>query len=72
LIGSTRQLALTIADDGVGFDVNAAWGSGLGLISMGERIETIDGTLAIRSTPGVGTTVEVVVPLHVIEETVPV
>jgi len=72
LIGSPHQLALTVADDGVGFDVKAAWGRGLGLISMGERLETIDGTLAIRSTPGVGTTVEVVVPLHAIEETIPV
>jgi signal transduction histidine kinase len=72
LIGSADQLALTVADDGVGFDVKAAWGRGLGLISMGERIETIDGTLAIRSTPGVGTTVEVAVPLHATEDTVPV
>ena len=64
--------ALTIADDGVGFDVNAAWGRGLGLISMGERIETIEGTLAIRSTPGSGTTVEVAVPLHATEDAVPV
>ena len=72
LIGSTDQLALTVADDGVGFDVDAAWGRGLGLISMGERLETIDGTIAIRSTPGAGTTVEVVVPLHPTEDTVPV
>ena len=35
---------------------------------MGERLETIDGTFAIRSTPGVGTTVEVVVPLHATED----
>jgi len=72
LIGSTHQLGLTVADDGVGFDVKAAWGRGLGLISMGERLETIDGTIAIRSTPGAGTTVEVVVPLHPTEDTVPV
>jgi signal transduction histidine kinase len=72
LIGSTRRLALTVADDGVGFDVDAAWGRGLGLISMGERLETIDGTFAIRSTPGAGTTVEVVVPLHPTEDTVSV
>ncbi len=72
LIGSAHQLALTVADDGVGFDVNAARGSGLGLISMGERLETVDGTLAIRSTPGVGTTIEVVVPIHATDDAVSV
>ena len=41
---STDALVLTVADDGVGFDVNAAWGRGLGLISMSERLEAIDGT----------------------------
>ena len=69
LIGSPHQLALTVADDGVGFDVDAAWASGLGLFRMGQWLVTIDGTLAIRSTPGVGTTIEVVVPLHAAEDT---
>ena len=35
---------MTIADDGVGFDVNAVGGKGLGLISMIERLEAIGGT----------------------------
>ena len=52
LSGGSDGLALTIVDDGVGFDVNAAWGKGLGLISMSERLEAIGGTLEIRSTPG--------------------
>ena len=43
LRGGSNVLALTVSDDGVGFDVNAAWGEGLGLISMGERIEAIGG-----------------------------
>ena len=46
---------LTIVDDGSGFDVDAAWGRGLGLISMAERLEAIGGTLEIRlaaRTPG--------------------
>ncbi len=37
-------LELTVTDDGAGFDVETAWGKGLGLISMGERLEAIGGT----------------------------
>ena len=40
-------------------------GKGLGLISMGERLEAIGGTLEIRSKPGAGTRLEVSVPLRV-------
>ena len=63
LRGGSNVLALTVSDDGVGFDVDAAWGEGLGLISMGERIEAIEGTLDIRSTPGGGTCLTITVPL---------
>ena len=59
------SLALTISDDGVGFDVDASWGKGLGLISIGERIEAIGGTLDLRSTPGGGTSLTINVPLAV-------
>jgi signal transduction histidine kinase len=59
----SKGLVLTIADDGVGFDVDAAWSKGLGLISMAERLETVHGTLQIRSSPGAGTRLDVTVPL---------
>jgi signal transduction histidine kinase len=72
LAGGPQRLVLTVADDGVGFDVDAAWGTGLGLISMRERLENIDGTITIRSTPGAGTILDVVVPLHVTEDALPV
>ena len=65
LSGTRQALALTIADDGVGFDVEAAWGKGLGLISMSERLEAIGGTLEIRSQPGAGTRLDVRVPFRV-------
>ncbi len=63
LSGHPDRLALTIVDDGVGFDVDAAWGKGLGLISMRERLEALGGTLEIRSAPGTGTRLEVTAPL---------
>jgi signal transduction histidine kinase len=61
-------LALTIADDGVGFDVNQSWGRGLGLISMNERLDAIGGSMTIRSNPGSGTRLEVTVPVDAMKE----
>ena len=63
LTGGHDRLALTIEDDGVGFDVAAAWGKGLGLISMGERLESVGGTLNIQSRPGAGVRLESTVPV---------
>jgi signal transduction histidine kinase len=57
-------LRLTISDDGVGFNVDDVSRSGLGLISMRERVEAVGGTLNIRSRPGEGTELEVTVPLQ--------
>jgi signal transduction histidine kinase len=67
LQGSPTSLALTIVDDGVGFDVKGRWGSGLGLVSMTERVESIGGEMTIRSSPGDGTRLEVNVPIPVAE-----
>jgi signal transduction histidine kinase len=64
LRGSSKDLTLTITDDGIGFDVDASVGKGLGLISIDERIEAIGGTLDIRSEAGVGSTLTIVVPLR--------
>jgi signal transduction histidine kinase len=66
LSGSPEGLELTVRDDGVGFDLRRVWGSGLGLISMGERLEAMGGTLQIRSSPGQGTIVEAKVPLSAV------
>jgi signal transduction histidine kinase len=70
--GSPGGLTLSIADDGTGFDVNGAWGQGLGLISMRERLEAIGGTLHILSTPGAGTRIEIAVPLKPADAASPV
>jgi len=63
LIGWRGVLALSIVDDGVGFDVDGAVGKGLGLISMNERLDAVGGSLEIRSKPGVGTELTIRVPL---------
>jgi signal transduction histidine kinase len=74
LRNGSQGLTLTTIDDGVGFDVKAGWGRGLGLASIAERLEAFGGSLNIHSTPGAGTRVEVTVPLPVAQrpETVPV
>jgi len=67
-----RVARLEIADNGVGFDTSRGVGlvagaelpsSGYGMLSMAERAELVGGTLEVRSRPGSGTTVAVVVPL---------
>jgi signal transduction histidine kinase len=69
LAGRKDALELTIVDDGAGFDVDAAWGKGLGLVSMTERIEAIGGTIEIHSERGAGTRLEIRAPLPLPQET---
>ena len=51
-----EQVALTIHDNGSGFDTSQAR-RGLGLANMQERMMAIDGQVAVESQPGTGTTV---------------
>ena len=71
LVKEGPMLGLTIEDNGVGFDVEAAIcgkgdKGGFGLISMRERAELTGGIFSIESTPGEGTTINVVWPLEII------
>jgi signal transduction histidine kinase len=66
LAGGPEGLTLTITDDGSGFDLNAGWGKGVGLVSMVERVEAIGGSLDIHSNPGGGTRLTAIVPARVI------
>jgi signal transduction histidine kinase len=56
--------ALTVADDGAGFDAAApaVRGRRLGLTSMEERAAAIGGRLRLESAPGAGTTVTLELP----------
>jgi signal transduction histidine kinase/ligand-binding sensor domain-containing protein len=63
-----RQVALTIADDGCGFDARAQTSAPqdhehFGLVTMRERAEHVGGGLRIESVPGTGTTVYAVAGL---------
>jgi signal transduction histidine kinase len=65
LWATRRHVHLEVHDDGVGFDVQKAReSSGLGLVSMEERVKLVAGELAIASTPQRGTTVHARVPMN--------
>jgi len=59
---------LEIADDGIGFDVQAVdtaydQRGSLGMVNLRERAELVNGRLNIDSAPGKGTRVQVYIPL---------
>lgn len=63
------ELKLDYSDDGVGFnppsDYHTLTSQGhLGLAGVSERINALSGTLTVKSSPGNGTAVEVVLPLE--------
>lgn len=69
LTGLERTIRLSIQDDGVGFDPALKVArSGLGLISMRERVRLAGGTLTLKSCPGGGTRVTVELPRPAGEE----
>jgi PAS domain S-box-containing protein len=63
LRGSAEEISLTVRDSGVGFDPELPRTSGLGLVSMQERVNLVKGALSITSSPHSGTEVSVRVPL---------
>ena len=60
--------SVIIEDDGKGFDGERAMETEsrarLGLLGMRERVAFADGTLAIESSPGAGTSVLIRIPIH--------
>ena len=61
--GGDGQIAVQIADSGVGFDPARAAHAGLGLVSIRERVAALDGRLTIDAAPGRGTRITVRIPL---------
>jgi signal transduction histidine kinase len=57
------QVALTVEDDGIGFDAHAGVVYGLGLLGLTERVRELSGNIAIESQPGKGTKLAVVLPV---------
>lgn len=60
-----NHLLATIEDDGAGFEPKCARHTpGIGLASMRERVQYVDGEFTIQSEPGHGTVIDLSVPLH--------
>ena len=61
---SADRLELVISDRGRGFEPSAALArGGVGLLSIDERVRLVGGSLAITSAPGLGTRLQVRVPI---------
>jgi signal transduction histidine kinase len=59
------DVSVVVEDDGKGFvPESAAERGGLGLLGMRERVQLLDGTLAVESAPGAGTTLVLHLPLR--------
>jgi len=57
-----QQLIIVVTDDGKGFDpkiINKQKDKGIGLSNIKQRIDTLEGKLLIKSTPGKGTKISV-------------
>jgi PAS domain S-box-containing protein len=61
LAGDAQEVSVSVEDDGRGFDP-ATGSNGFGLGSVGDRIESLGGRIAIASTPRRGSTVTLWVP----------
>jgi signal transduction histidine kinase len=62
----TREILVTVQDDGTGFDPERV--RGLGLLGMEERVRHLGGTFHIDSQPGRGTLLRVTLPLAAIPQ----
>jgi signal transduction histidine kinase len=56
-------VSAVIEDDGRGFDAAEVRDDALGIVGMRERLALLGGTLAVESTPGIGTSLVAYVPL---------
>ena len=67
------EATISVHDDGVGFDLAEAEArrAGMGLTSMRERVDLLDGRLEVNTAKGSGTTISATVPLDEASQPVP-
>ncbi len=63
LAAEDHSVALTVEDNGIGFDATASHDRGLGLVSMRERAGLLGGSFHLDSARGRGTRIHITVPL---------
>ncbi|WP_035322912.1 sensor histidine kinase [Peribacillus kribbensis] len=59
------QVTVVVKDDGIGFDSSAKKEGSFGLMGMGERVDLLEGSISIDSSPGAGTVIVIQVPIKV-------
>ena len=65
LNGTTSEIRLPVRDFGIGFDPAAEIkGKGLGLTTMQERLNLVNGEFLIESRPWSGTTINAIAPVR--------
>ena len=57
------ELLLEVSDNGIGFDVESIEAGRHGLAGMRFRVESLNGTMKVRSQPGRGTNITVMLPI---------
>jgi len=60
---TTREIRITVQDDGKGFEADRVRPFGNGLVNMKHRIEKIGGNYEITSETGMGTRTEIEIPI---------
>jgi two-component system NarL family sensor kinase len=63
LMGSEKGLHLTVEDNGCGFDPKKLKTPGVGINNIRSRVDFLNGALEFNSEIGVGTTINVEVPI---------
>jgi len=62
LMFDPQAIRMELHDNGRGFDADLKT-DGIGLVGMKERVQSMGGELSIRSAPGAGTAISIVLPL---------
>ena len=63
LVTTPRDVELSVEDDGKGFEPTASTGDRYGLVGINERARLLGGRMKLESSEGVGTRLEIRVPL---------
>ena len=58
-----ETVMLSVRDNGIGFDVEQKKHTSYGIVTMQERVNELGGSLAIISSPGAGTRIDIRIPL---------
>ncbi len=63
LVGEPNRISFSVDDSGVGFDP-AHVVTGVGLVSLADRVDVLGGRLTVDSMPGMGTRIHADIPLE--------